>query len=82
MAKVSNAVPSMRDRHPEEKKSGWDDWEVRECLWLLIRQKEEAERARKIRANEALMKKIRAQAARDLEEKRHERIVLTQLAKS
>lgn len=80
MAKA--ALPIRSEKRPEEKKSGWNEWEIHDALWVLRQERETIERAKKIRANEALMKKVREMAARELAEKRAEREFLSRIVKT
>ncbi len=54
MASIASHKPSA------ERKSGWDDWEIRDALSTLSQ-------ADKIRKNKPLMAKVRAEAKRQLQ---------------
>ena len=60
MAKGSNMASPDRYQPAEERKSGWDDYEVRSALETLAR-------ADKIRKNKPLMAAVKAEAKRQLQ---------------
>lgn len=82
MPKDYAIVETPKRRQPEDRKSGWDSWEVSEALSVLRSERRVVERAKKIRANPALMKKIRELAARERDEMREEREFLNRVLKT
>lgn len=82
MQKDKAVVETPKRRQPEDRKSGWDSWEVSEALSVLRAERRVVERAKRIRANPALMKKIRELAARERDEMREEREFLNRVLKT
>lgn len=69
---------TMRDL--AEKKSGWKDWEVHDCLMTLVNFERTKVRVEKIRANKPLMQEISKAARRRVEEEAREHAALRALA--